>query len=136
MLCYRVSQYLAEFVEAPFAMRTVRACKITKAEAEEAVSAAETFGAAARVYEDEGEIAVQVYAKGENRKEAYTRVNSAIKSIVEELGSAAYAVDAENYCGLGIYIPVSSRTDWNDYFKTIDWFSASGWNEVTFAWNF
>lgn len=96
MLCYRVSQYLAEFVEAPFAMRTVRACKITKAEAEEAVSAAETFGAAARVYEDEGEIAVQVYAKGENRKEAYTRVNSAIKSIVEELGSAAYAVDAEN----------------------------------------
>lgn len=58
------------------------------------------------------------------------------KGCLTEARPSNYAVDAENYCGLGIYIPVSSRTDWNDYFKTIDWFSASGWNEVTFAWNF
>lgn len=66
------------------------------------------------------------------------KLNKAVlyKGCLTEARPANYAVDAENYCGLGIYIPVSSRTDWNDYFKTIDWFSASGWNEVTFAWNF
>lgn len=58
------------------------------------------------------------------------------KGCLTEARPSNYAVDAENYCGLGIYIPVSSRPDWNDYFKTIDWFNASGWNEVTFAWNF
>ena len=66
------------------------------------------------------------------------KLNKAVlyKGCLTEALPANYAVDVENYCGLGIYIPVSSRTDWNDYFKTIDWFSASGWNEVTFAWNF
>ena len=66
------------------------------------------------------------------------KLNKAVlyKGCLTEARPSNYAVDAENYCGLGIYIPVSSRTDWNDYFKTIDWFSASGWNEVTFAWNF
>lgn len=66
------------------------------------------------------------------------KLNKAVlyKGCLTEARPANYAVDVENYCGLGIYIPVSSRTDWNDYFKTIDWFSASGWNEVTFAWNF
>ena len=49
---------------------------------------------------------------------------------------ASYTVDAENYCGLGIYVPVEYRTKWNDYFKTIDWFTVSGWNEVTFSWDF
>jgi hypothetical protein len=37
---------------------------------------------------------------------------------------------------LGIYIPVSARPKWNTYFKTLDWFTASGWNEVTFSWEF
>lgn len=66
------------------------------------------------------------------------KLNKAVlyKGCLTEARPSNYAVDVENYCGLGIYIPVSSRTDWNDYFKTIDWFSASGWNEVTFAWNF
>lgn len=47
-----------------------------------------------------------------------------------------YSVDAENYSGLGIYIPTSKRPKWNQYFKTIDWFIVSGWNEVTFSWDF
>lgn len=47
-----------------------------------------------------------------------------------------YNVDASNYCGLGIYIPKADKSKWNSYFKTLDWFEASGWNEVTFSWNF
>ena len=47
-----------------------------------------------------------------------------------------YDVDADNYCGLGIYIPQSDKSKWNPYFKTLDWYEASGWNEVTFSWGF
>lgn len=47
-----------------------------------------------------------------------------------------YDVDAANYCGLGIYIPQSNKSRWNPYFKTLDWYEASGWNEVTFSWGF
>ena len=47
-----------------------------------------------------------------------------------------YSVDAENYSGLGIYIPTTKRPKWNNYFKTIDWYTVSGWNEVTFSWDF
>ena len=47
-----------------------------------------------------------------------------------------YDVDAENFCGLGLYIPLSTRPKWNTYFKTLDWYTASGWNEVSFSWNF
>lgn len=47
-----------------------------------------------------------------------------------------YSVDAENYSGLGIYIPTSKRPKWNQYFKTTDWYTVSGWNEVTFDWDF
>jgi hypothetical protein len=47
-----------------------------------------------------------------------------------------YDVDEENFCGLGLYIPLSTRPKWNSYFKTLDWYTASGWNEVSFNWNF
>ena len=47
-----------------------------------------------------------------------------------------YDVDATNYCGLGIYIPNEDYPQWNTYFKTLDWYTASGWNEVSFSWNF
>lgn len=49
---------------------------------------------------------------------------------------ADYDVDINNYCGLGLYIPVVTRPLWNNTFKTIDWYTAAGWNEVTFSWNF
>lgn len=58
------------------------------------------------------------------------------KGCVEDAYPSSYRVDAAHYSGLGIYIPVSDRPEWNDYFKTIDWFTASGWNEVTFSWDF
>ena len=51
-------------------------------------------------------------------------------------GFGDYSVDVENYSGLGIYIPTSKRPKWNQYFKTLDWYHVSGWNEVTFSWNF
>ena len=47
-----------------------------------------------------------------------------------------YNVDASNFCGLGIYIPREDRKYWNNEFKTLDWYEASGWNEVTFSWGF
>lgn len=47
-----------------------------------------------------------------------------------------YDVDADNFCGLGLYIPLYTRSKWNSYFKTLDWYTASGWNEVSFSWNF
>ena len=50
--------------------------------------------------------------------------------------SINYPVVKANYCGLGMYIPVKERPKWNTYFKTIDWYKAAGWNEVTFSWDF
>ena len=58
------------------------------------------------------------------------------KGCLEKARPASYAVNATNYSGLGIYIPVEKRPKWNDYFKTLDWYATSGWNEVTFSWNF
>lgn len=62
------------------------------------------------------------------------------KGCVEEARSYrsgwSYDVDASNFCGIGIYIPSQSHTSWNTYFKTIDWYEASGWNAVDFSWNF
>ena len=47
-----------------------------------------------------------------------------------------YNVDEENYCGLGIYVPMQGKISWNTYFKTINWYKDSGWNEVSFDWYF
>ena len=57
------------------------------------------------------------------------------KDCMETARPSSYGVDVANYCGLGIYVPVSNRKKWNTYFKTIDWYTASGWNEVTFSWD-
>ena len=58
------------------------------------------------------------------------------KECMEKARPASYAVNASNYSGLGIYIPVEKRPKWNEYFKTLDWYTASGWSEVTFSWYF
>jgi hypothetical protein len=47
-----------------------------------------------------------------------------------------FSIDKENYSGIGLYIPIKGKYDWNTYFKTLDWYTAAGWNEVTFSWNF
>lgn len=96
MLCYRAFPYLADFVGGAYSIKTLRAEKISKAEAEEKIAAAETFGTFTRVFEDENEIAVRIYGKGADKKEASANVNSALKEIVHSLGSAVYAVGAEN----------------------------------------
>ena len=58
------------------------------------------------------------------------------KECMEKTYPYNYAVDADNYSGLGMYIPVAARPKWNTYFKTLDWYTAAGWNEVSFSWNF
>lgn len=58
------------------------------------------------------------------------------KGSLDKARPSNYSVDPSNYCGLGIYIPIEKRAKWNSYFKTIDWFTASGWNAVDFSWNF
>lgn len=45
-----------------------------------------------------------------------------------------YTIEKSKYCGLGMYIPVSVRTEWNVTFRKTDWYKAAGWNEVTFSW--
>jgi len=47
-----------------------------------------------------------------------------------------FDIDKENYCGIGMYVPIKSYKNWNAYFKTLDWYTAAGWNEVDFSWNF
>lgn len=47
-----------------------------------------------------------------------------------------FNIDGDNYCGLGMYIPVESRPKWNEYFKTLDWYTVAGWNQVDFSWEF
>lgn len=96
MLCYRVSQYLADFVGGAYSLKTLRASGISKSETEDCVSEAETAGTAVRVYEDGNEIAVQIYGRGTDRKEAAAKVNEALKDVAAKMGAAAYAVGAEN----------------------------------------
>ena len=58
------------------------------------------------------------------------------KDCLENARPVSYGVDATHFSGLGIYIPVSARPNWNLYFKTLDWYTVSGWNEVSFNWDF
>ena len=58
------------------------------------------------------------------------------KSCLEIANPSSYKVDAANYCGLGVYIPIRYNNNWNDFFKTISWYTVAGWNEVTFSWDF
>ena len=58
------------------------------------------------------------------------------KSCLEIANPSSHKVDAANYCGLGVYIPIRYNDNWNDFFKTISWYTVVGWNEVTFSWDF
>ncbi len=96
MLCYRLSPYLANFVGAPCSLKTLRACGVTKKEAEEAADSVKTYGARVQAFEDGGETAIQIYSRGVDKREAAEKTNAAAKNIIEALGDAVYAVDAEN----------------------------------------
>lgn len=39
-------------------------------------------------------------------------------------------IDPEVYSGIGCYIPYKSFSNWNAYFKNMQWYSAAGWNEI------
>lgn len=58
------------------------------------------------------------------------------KTSLDIANPSRYSVDAEEFCGLGMYFPMYSKEEWNEFFKTIDWYTAAGWNEVTFSWDF
>lgn len=58
------------------------------------------------------------------------------KACMEKAAPSSYSVDASNFCGLGMYIPVKTKPAWNEYFKTTGWYTIAGWNEVTFSWDF
>ena len=58
------------------------------------------------------------------------------KASLDIANPSRYSVDAEEFCGLGMYFPLYYKTEWNEFFKTIDWYTAAGWNEVTFSWGF
>lgn len=79
---------------------------------------------------------------GNNLPESFsTQLNKTVlyKGCLETARTSSYedySVDAANYCGLGIYIPTTNRPKWNQYLKTIDWYTVAGWNEVNFNWNF
>lgn len=36
----------------------------------------------------------------------------------------------ENYSGISVYLPLSSYTTWNNFYKTFEWGEASGWNAL------
>ena len=67
-----------------------------------------------------------------------TDLNNAFKQTVLYAdcleNSNNYPLEKSKYCGLGMYIPVKERPLWNNYFTTIDWYTAAGWDKVTFSW--
>ena len=43
--------------------------------------------------------------------------------------------DGNHYCGLGVYVPVEKMTWWNEYFQTLKWYSAAGWDTVPWQYS-
>lgn len=58
------------------------------------------------------------------------------KGCLENANPTRYSVEADQFCGLGMYFPLYYKEEWNSFFKTIDWYTAAGWDEVTFSWDF
>lgn len=96
MLCYRTEKYIAEFIGKPCAIRVLRAYECTKQQAEQASSSARLYGSGKLVFEESGEIALQVVTRGVNPAEAKENNTAAVKSIIDAMDGAVYAVDAEN----------------------------------------
>lgn len=46
-----------------------------------------------------------------------------------------FHIDGDNYCGLGMYIPVPDRPLWNSFFKRTAWYKAVGWDGIVFPWD-
>lgn len=40
-------------------------------------------------------------------------------------------IDGANYCGMGMYLPLQNKRYWNEYFQTLAWYHAAGWEAVT-----
>lgn len=68
----------------------------------------------------------------------YTQLEKTVlyKGCIEKANPSRYSVNPNKFCGLGMYFPIYSRDSWNEFFKTLDWYTAAGWNEVTFSWDF
>ena len=83
---------------------------------------------------------VEVLNDGNLPKDFETALNDAVvySGYLDKASSNAsdYVINKDNYSGLGIYVPVEGKYEWNRYFKTISWYTAAGWDQVTFDWYF
>lgn len=43
-------------------------------------------------------------------------------------------IDSNHFSGLGAYIPKAAQTTYNSFFKTLSWYNAAGWNQVSWYW--
>jgi Clostripain family. len=43
-------------------------------------------------------------------------------------------IDSNHFSGLGAYIPKATQTTYNSFFKTLSWYNAAGWNQVSWYW--
>ncbi|MDO4950270.1 MAG: clostripain-related cysteine peptidase [Bacteroidales bacterium] len=60
-----------------------------------------------------------------------------------ETNSQRYNLDRDHYSGIGMYVPgkydirydgrIYTSEYWNEYYKTLEWYRAAGWNEI--AWD-
>ena len=39
-------------------------------------------------------------------------------------------IHSDIYSGIGCYIPDTRYSKWNTYFRTLQWYSAAGWDET------
>lgn len=43
-------------------------------------------------------------------------------------------IDPDHFSGLGAYIPRQGQTAYNDFFKTLSWHQAAGWDQIHWYW--
>lgn len=50
------------------------------------------------------------------------------KSVLTQTEFYGVTVDENKYSGLGMYLPMAERFNWNNYYKKLSWYTAVGWN--------
>ncbi len=63
----------------------------------------------------------------------YSALNNAViaKSVLsgeEGFQFRGLTVAKDKFSGIGMYLPMREKNTWNDFFKTLQWYSAAGWN--------
>lgn len=63
----------------------------------------------------------------------YSALNNAViaKSVLsgeEGFQFRGLTIAKDKFSGIGMYLPMREKNTWNDFFKTLQWYSAAGWN--------